>query len=119
MSEERFPIWLARQLDRKRWTQTELALRIGTNSSVVSRWVRGERVPDPKSIDKIADVLGFKPDYVMMIAGHLPHVEGMKGDDPREELVAIVEALAPGKLDAALRILRGLHESKADWTLPE
>lgn len=108
MPTERFPLWLARQLDRRKWSQTEFASRIGTNSSVVSRWVRGERVPDTKSVDKIADVLGYDVDFVLALAGHRPAME-IDEDDLRAELHALIDAhpgpIAEDVIDAVRAVL--------------
>lgn len=86
MSEQQFAHWLSDQMRSRDWNQVELAAKIGTHSSVVSRWVRGERVPDTKSIDKIADVFGLPVDVVLTVAGHRPNVEDLDVDDPRELL---------------------------------
>lgn len=87
MTKERFPSWLARQLDRKEWSQSELARRIETSSSVVNRWVRGERVPDTKSIDRLADVFNADVDRLLTMTGHRPDFEDDADDPIRADLL--------------------------------
>lgn len=102
MSQGQFARWLLDQMRRRDWNQTDVAERVGTHSSVVSRWVRGERVPDTKSIDKIADVFGLPVDDVLTIAGHRPAVEPLDPDDPRELLAARVRRMRPDPSDLQL-----------------
>lgn len=106
-----FGQWLAHQLDRREWRQTDLATRIGSSSGAVSMWVRGQRTPDPGSCQKIADVLNIDPDWVLTLAGHRPNVEALSPDDPRTDLIALVrrvrwtaerEAIARAVLEAML-----------------
>jgi integrase len=58
VSREQFPSWLSGQMRRRDWNQVETARKLGTHSSVISRWLTGERVPDTKSIDRVADLFG-------------------------------------------------------------
>jgi transcriptional regulator with XRE-family HTH domain len=69
-----FGAWLDAQLQRREWNQSEFARRIDVRPGVVSHWIRGERVPEPRSIDKIADVLFVDVDELLTIAGHRPRL---------------------------------------------
>lgn len=93
MSDGNFPRWLKRQLDRREWTQAELARRLGTGSGVVSHWVRGQRVPDPSSVDKLADILGVDRDLVLALAGHRPADTELDPDDPAAAICALVRQI--------------------------
>jgi hypothetical protein len=42
----------------------------------------GERIPDPPSCGRIADVLGADVDLRLTLAGHRPNVEELDPDDP-------------------------------------
>lgn len=53
-------------------------------------WLNGTRLPDPASVDRIADVLGLDVDLVLTLAGHRPATEALAPDDPRIELCAKV-----------------------------
>lgn len=50
-------------------------------------------MPDPPSIDKIADVFGLPVDTVLTIAGHRPATEPVNADDPRELLAQRVRRM--------------------------
>lgn len=74
MGRSQFATWLAQQLAQKNLSQAELARRVKTSTGSVSMWINGQRVPDPSSIDKIADVLFVDVDEVLAIAGHRPRL---------------------------------------------
>jgi transcriptional regulator with XRE-family HTH domain len=67
-----FGRWLRQQLVRHQMSITTFASKIGVSHSSVSLWVEGKRVPNPKSCDKIADVLLVPLDEVLALAGHRP-----------------------------------------------
>lgn len=46
----------AQRLRKLGLTQSEVASAVGTNQSVVSRWERGERKPDPEKRAKLEDL---------------------------------------------------------------
>lgn len=76
MTDDTFGAWLRVQIKRRGLTQTEFAERAGTVQSVVSRWIRGERLPDTDSCDRIADALGVHIDEVLVRASHRPDING-------------------------------------------
>lgn len=83
-----FGAWLESQLLRREWNQSDLARRIDVRPSVVSRWIRNERVPSPASVGRIADVLMVDVDDVLTRAGHRPAL-------PTDDLDAIHARLDP------------------------
>lgn len=86
-----FAQWLQRQLTRREWSQADFAKRLETSTGSVSMWLKGKRVPDPLSVDKIADALGMDFDYVMTMVGHRPSVEPLDDNPIRDDLVAKVQ----------------------------
>jgi|GEM_PF-2522505 len=113
VNDEEFRHWLKRQLRRREWSQSEFARRLGTAPGVVSHWVRGDRVPDPASCDRIADVLGVDVDLVLTLAGHRPAVEPLAPDDERRELLGYLKRLqlTPDRVTALRGVLRGWLEA--------
>lgn len=75
MDSGQFREWFQSQLARREWTQRDFSRRSGISPSTVSEWHRGTRVPDPASIDRIADVFGLPVDDVLTLAGHRPATE--------------------------------------------
>lgn len=50
---------------QKGLTQKEIADRMGVHQPKVSEWLRGKRIPNSKSIFKLAQVLNEQPDELM------------------------------------------------------
>lgn len=50
---------IRRARERRGWTQEELALEMGTDQSIISKWERGMRVPDLATLQRLATVLGY------------------------------------------------------------
>lgn len=113
VSKTQFGQWLASRMQAREWNNSDLARRLGTAPSVVSRWVRGDRVPDPASCDRIADVLGVDVDLVLTLAGHRPAVEPLAPDDERRELLGYLKRLqlTPDRVTALRGVLRGWLEA--------
>lgn len=90
MSTAVFGGWFQKQLDSRGWSQADFHRRSGLPRSTISTWATGQRLPDPESVDLIADVFGLPVDTVLTIAGHRPAVEPLDANDPRQLLAARV-----------------------------
>ena len=56
---DRQPQKTIRQFRQERgWTQLDVARRLGVTEGTVSRWERGERVPQPATQQRLADLFG-------------------------------------------------------------
>lgn len=95
MSGDTFSAWLRRQLQRREWTESDLARRMSTTPSVVNRWARGERVPSPQSCESLADVLLIDVNEVLERAGHKPREIELPPGDPRRTIIALIRQLDP------------------------
>lgn len=85
---------------RRELNQNEMARLIGVSSSVYSKWVRNERVPDPASCDRIADALHFDRDYVLALAGHRPDLDLAEERPDEVAIRAIIPRLDARGLEA-------------------
>lgn len=81
-----FGEWFKRALWRAELTQAEFARRGEFTPGQVSFWARGERLPEPASIQRLAAVLGMDVDEVLSHAGHRP--PGY--DEPDEAIRAVI-----------------------------
>lgn len=63
--------WLIEELERRGWTQRELARRADTTSTTVSDVINGKRRPTWEFCEKIAQALGEPPTRLFRLAGLL------------------------------------------------
>lgn len=78
--------YLDREMNRLGLSQSELARRIDVRPSVVNRWVNGERLPLPESIEALAEALNANPDRLLVMAGYRRNREELPETDPRHHL---------------------------------
>jgi transcriptional regulator with XRE-family HTH domain len=104
-----FAAWFQRELRRREWNQADAARRLGVSSSVVNRWFRGERLPDPRSCDTISDVFSVSIDQVLELAGHRPPMAPRDPSSPVPALQALVDRVTwtPERAATVDMILRG------------
>lgn len=88
-----FSQWFKRELARREMSQAEFARRSGFSTGVVSGWYQGKRVPEPASVDRIADVLALDMDYVLTMAGHRPPAFEVDPASPEGILVPIIRRI--------------------------
>jgi transcriptional regulator with XRE-family HTH domain len=66
------PEILLSELDKRGWTQAELAKRSGVTSAQISRIISGQRGSETKTLVAIANALKISPDVFLRAAGLLP-----------------------------------------------
>lgn len=110
---EGFPGWLQERLEERDWLAVELAEKIGVNSGVISNYMTGARAPEPKMLQRIADVLNVSDEEIFVAAGYLR--EMTLSDDPRRmELVRRLQAveLTPERYDLLNMLLTTMQGSR-------
>ena len=94
-------------LARKDWSISDLSRAIGSQPSLVSRWMQGAR-PNTESVQLIAEALGLDTMRLMRLAGHIPPSEG----EEDAELSALVAKLRTVPLTAErVAMLNALMET--------
>ncbi len=97
----------------RKWTQAELATKLGTTPQSVSRWERGDDEPRLVLVSKMASVFGVPVEYFLENAPTKP----AKDEKPRES------SLWPASQEAARRLSQLRHIATAtgmrgnDWGL--
>jgi len=66
-----FKKYLNQQLHKRDWTQRELSGKMGVHESLVSRWMKGERVPTLPNIIKLASLFETSVDEILGAMGKL------------------------------------------------
>jgi transcriptional regulator with XRE-family HTH domain len=109
---EGFPLWLQEQLAERSITITELGRRMGTPGTVITRWMQGKNLPDPRNMTKLADVLQISYDEVWQAAGLRPAAEPTI-DPRRAALLRRIQdvALTPERIAAISGLLTAFETS--------
>jgi len=72
VSEDHFPEWLNSELEKRNWSQRELARHAGITSGTISNLISGMRGRGIASLTAIAKALNLPPTSVFRAAGVLP-----------------------------------------------
>lgn len=78
-----FSSWLLQEMNKKDWTQADLARASGLTTAAISRYMTG-RIPEEESAKKIARAFKIPPEQVFRAAGILPPVK------EKEQLIEII-----------------------------
>lgn len=80
----RFTLWLNRTMENRGYSQADLARAVGVGDAQVSRWRRGQVVPNVRSLQRLADTFGVPRATLDSLAGY-PSDEAQAGaSDPGE-----------------------------------
>ena len=60
---------IAKVLDTRRMTQTDLAKQVGVTEATITRYVHGSRFPSSKILTRIAATLNVSADYLIRLEG--------------------------------------------------
>jgi len=103
-------IALKRMRQSRKVTQVTLSSRIGISTFTLIRWERGERLPDGKFLQRIAEVLK----YVIIL-----NTDGLWNCYPRDELSIPEEGQSISPTDNVDEIFKRVSEAKdkAVWKL--
>ncbi|MGI9554598.1 MAG: helix-turn-helix domain-containing protein [Vampirovibrionia bacterium] len=66
-----FQKYLNKELYNRDWSQRELAGKVGVHESLVSRWMKGERVPTLPNIIKLAILFETSVDVILEKMGKM------------------------------------------------
>lgn len=88
-----FSEWLIGELNKRQWSQSDLARAAGTNPSSISHLVNRTRFPGKEICQAIAQAFGYPPDVVFRAAGLLPPQQDM--DDETQKMLHLFEQMTP------------------------
>jgi len=111
---EGFRTWLSGELDRRKWSQRELARQAGLSQSFVTKVLAGKTPPSVNFCHKVAQALGEPPEKLLRLAGILPTLGDSEDDPTLEEINEIARNLPRSQRKEVLRYLRFLFHNKKD-----
>jgi len=106
-----FPDWLQTELDKRHWTQAELAHSAGISRAVVNKLLNRKTYPQPDTLQAIGRAFKVPVETVYRAAGLLP--EQPKTDTFMAEIVHKLKLIKSSKRrETALRVLNALIEEE-------
>ena len=87
-----FPDWLRKELEKRNWSQADLARRSGISAPQITRVLSGERSFSSDSLLAIAKAFKLPPEHVFQAAGILPPKS--EEDKLIEQIIALTEGLS-------------------------
>ena len=110
-----FGEWLDKQLIAHDWSMSKFGQLCGVSHVAVSRWVSGERTPEPESCERIAKVLGVPVEDIYRRAGYSLSPTDL--DANAETMLHLFRNLPESEQERVLTIMRALstmHATAAD-----
>ena len=80
----RFTLWLNRSMENRGYSQADLARAVGVGDAQVSRWRRGQVVPNVRSLQRLADTFGVPRATLDSLAGYPSDDAEPEASDPGE-----------------------------------
>jgi transcriptional regulator with XRE-family HTH domain len=82
--DSRFTLWLNRTMENRGYSQADLARAVGVADAQVSRWRRGQVVPNVRSLQRLADTFGVPRATLDTLAGYPSGEVAEETSDPTE-----------------------------------
>ena len=99
-----FAEWLIDEMNKRNWSQADLARHAGMNRQVVNRIIKGDRIPSADSCNALANAFNLSPETVFRKAGLLP--PSPEPDPKIDEAVHLLNLLEPDDLEEIIQITR-------------
>lgn len=101
-----FPNWLQLEMDKRGWSQSDLARAANLNRAVINKILNGRSHPRCSTLQAIARAFWVPVESVYRAAGLLPIADS---DETLEEAVYLFRAIrSPQRKAMALSVLRAL-----------
>jgi transcriptional regulator with XRE-family HTH domain len=113
--DNRFPDWLQSELDKRQWSQADLAYSAGISRAVINKLLNKKTYPQPDTLQAIARALKIPVESVYRVAGLLP--EESETDSFIAEIVHKLKLIkSPKRRETALRLLEALIDEETNET---
>ena len=109
MNAETFGRNVTRLRRTRRWSQRELAERLHTDQSMVTRWEKGKVLPRPETIDRLASVFETTVEELMLMSQEEPlRISGPVEDPELLQLLTLIHVLEENDRQALKAVLRAM-----------
>lgn len=104
---QKFKEWLLDEMDKRGWSQADLARSADLNRAVINKLLNGHANPRPATLEAIARALKNPVESVFRIAGLLPELP--ESDRYMEEVTYHLKQIrSPRRKATALRLIKAL-----------
>lgn len=102
-----FSEWLQAEMDKRGWSQSDLARAADLNRAVVNKLLNGKSHPQPSTLEAISRALKIPLETIYRVAGLLP--ANPDNDDAMEEAMYIFKSIQNSQRRAtAIALLKAL-----------
>lgn len=105
-------MWLSEELERRKWSQGQLARQAGISRSFISMVLSGDANPSVSFCHKVAHALGEAPEKVLRLAGILPTAPASEDEQTLKEIVDIVKNMNPENQQDLLNYARYRYQQQ-------
>ena len=113
--DDRFSDWLQSELDKRQWSQAELAYSAGISRAVINKLLNKRTYPQPDTLQAIARALKIPVESIYRVAGLLP--EESETEAFTAEIVHKLKLIkSPKRRKTALRLLEALIAEETNET---
>jgi transcriptional regulator with XRE-family HTH domain len=113
--DNKFSDWLQSELDKRQWSQAELAYSAGISRAVINKLLNKKTYPQPDTLQAIARALKIPVESIYRVAGLLP--EESETEAFIAEIVHKLELIkSPKRRKTALRLLEALIAEETNET---
>lgn len=104
-------VWLTQELDRRKWSQRELARQADISQAFVNRVLSGDASPSVNFCNKVAQALGEAPEKVLRLAGILPTSPASQ-NNILQELIELANSLPVADQEELLKYARFRYQQR-------
>jgi len=102
-----FSEWLQAEMDKRGWSQSDLARYADLNRAVINKLLNGKSNPQPPTLEAISRALRIPIEITYRAAGLLPSTPD--NDDAVEEAIHVLKSIQSAKRKAtAIALLKAL-----------
>ncbi len=103
-----FDSWLLKEINKRDWSQSDLARSAGLHRAVIHKVINGASKPTPATLNAIAYALRIPPELVFEKAGLLKPSSELSATE--RTLIHLAKGLPDGDLEMVFALLNQRHE---------
>ena len=113
-----FSEWLQAEIDKRGWSQSDLARYADLNRAVINKLLNGKSHPQPPTLEAISRALKIPIEITYRAAGLLP--TNPENDDAIEEAIHVLKRIQNSQRKAtAIALLKALINEEENDQRPE